>query len=331
MRTSLDSRRRFLVGSCAAALGAPTLLHAQSEGAAWPARLIRLVVPGAPGGLFDVWARQLIDRLAPAVGQAIVPDHRVGAGGLLAMQHLARSAPDGYTFGLSSFTQLTVNPWMFDKPAYDPVTDFAPVTALWASQVVLAVRADSPFATLDDLLKTARARPGRLSYSSSGVGQPPHVLLELVEHRAGVHLLHIPYRGGPPAVAAAIAGDVDMVFEGAAGLVPHVKAGRLRALAVSGERRMAALPEVSTFAESGIAGIDNSWVALLAPAGTPAAIVERLQQEVAKVLALPDVRGSLDASGRLPLASTPAALGSMIRDTTPKWRELVRVAGLKPE
>jgi tripartite-type tricarboxylate transporter receptor subunit TctC len=157
------------------------------------------------------------------------------------------------------------------------------------------------------------------------------VILELVEYRAGVHLLHIPYRGGPPAVVAALAGDVDMVFEGAAGLVPHVKAGRLRALAVTGERRMAALPDVPTFAESGVAGIDNSWVALLAPAGTPAAIVERVQQEVAKVLALPDVRASLDASGRLPLASTPTALGTMVRDALPKWRELVRVAALKPE
>lgn len=331
MHTSPHSRRRFVIGSCAAAFAYPTVLRAQANDAAWPTRQIRLVVPGAPGGLFDVWARQLIDRLSPAVGQTIVPDHRVGAGGLLAMQHLARSAPDGYTFGLSSFTQLTVNPWMFDKPAYDPVADFAPVTALWASQVLLAVRADSPFATLADLLKTARAQPGRLSYASSGVGQPPHVILELVEYRAGVHLLHIPYRGGPPAVAAAIAGDVDMVFEGAAGLIPHIKAGRLRALAVTGERRMAALPEVQTFAESGIAGIDNSWVALLAPAGTPTVIVERLQQEVAKVLALPDVRSSLDASGRLPLASTPAALGALIRDTAPKWRELVRVAGLKPE
>lgn len=331
MPTPPRDRRRFVFGSCAAALAFPALVRAQADGTAWPTRVIRLVVPGAPGGLFDVWARQLIDRLSPALGQAIVPDHRVGAGGLPAMQHLARSAPDGYTFGLASFTQLTVNPWMFDKPAYDPVADFAPVSALWASQVVLAVRADSPFATLADLLKSARTQPGRLSYSSSGVGQPPHVILELVEYRAGVHLLHIPYRGGPPAVAATLAGDVDMVFEGAAGVVPHVKAGRLRALAVTGERRMAALPDVPTFGESGIAGVDNSWVALLAPAGTAAAIVERMQQEVAKVLALPDVRSSLDASGRLPLASTPAALSGLIRDTAPKWRELVRVAGLKPE
>ncbi|MEO6565653.1 MAG: tripartite tricarboxylate transporter substrate-binding protein [Casimicrobiaceae bacterium] len=292
---------------------------------------MRLVVPGAPGGLFDVWARQLIDRLSPALGQTIVPDYKVGAGGLLGMQHLARSAPDGYTFGLCSFTQLTVNPWMFDKPAYDPVADYAPVSALWESQVLLAVRADSPYATFADLLKTARGQPGRLSYASSGVGQPPHVILELVEHRAGVDLQHIPYRGGPAAVAAAIAGDVNMVFEGAAGLVPQVKAGRLRALAVTGAQRSAALPDVPTFGEMGINGIDNSWVALLAPAGTAPSIVERMQQEVAKVLALPDVRSSLDASGRLPLASTPAALAALIRESLPKWRELVRVAGLKLE
>jgi tripartite-type tricarboxylate transporter receptor subunit TctC len=331
MPATLPHRRRLLAGACAAMLGAPRLAAGQADAGSWPARTIRLVVPGAPGGLFDVWARQLADRLAPVLGQAIVPDHRVGAGGLPAMQHLARSAPDGYTFGICSFTQLTVNPWMFDKPAYDPVADFTPVTALWASQVLLAVRADAPFASLGALLGAAGSRPAQLSYGSSGVGQPPHVILELVEHRSGVHLLHIPYRGGPAAIAAALAGDVDMVFEGAAGLVPHVKAGRLRALAVTGERRMAALPEVPTFAEAGVAGIDNSWVGLLAPAGTAATIVQRLQQEIARLLGQPEMRASLEASGRLALATAPAALATLIRDTAPKWRELVRVAGLKPE
>ncbi len=325
------ARRKFLAGTCVTTLALARLPASQAESAGWPNRLVRLVVPGAPGGLFDIWSRQLIDRLSPAFGQPVVPDYRVGAGGLLAMQHLARSAPDGYTFGICSFTQLTVNPWMFEKPAYDPVRDFAPVSALWASQVVLATRADSPIQTVGDLLRAAQSRPAGLSYASSGVGQPPHVIMELVKHRAGVRLLHIPYRGGPPAVIAAIAGEVDLVFEGAAGLVPHVRSGRLRALAVTGERRMPALPDLPTFAEAGIDGIDNSWVGIVAPARTPGPIVDRLHREVTQMIALPEVRASFNASGRLPLASPPDSFAALIRDTTPKWRELVRVAGLKPE
>lgn len=325
------ARRQVLSGACAAALTLARVPAIQAEAAGWPNRPVRLVVPGAPGGLFDVWSRQLIDRLSPAFGQPVVPDYRIGAGGLLAMQHLARSAPDGYTFGICSFTQLTVNPWMFAKPAYDPVHDFAPVSALWSSQVVLATRVDSPIQSIGQLLTTARARPGGLSYASSGIGQPPHVILELVKHRAGIHLLHIPYRGGPPAVLGALAGDVDLVFEGAAGLVPHVKARRLRALAVTGEARMPALPELPTFAEAGIHNIDNSWVGIVAPAGTPGHIVDRLHREIARMVELPEVRASFDASGRLPLASPPETFAALIRDTTPKWRELVRVAGLKPE
>jgi tripartite-type tricarboxylate transporter receptor subunit TctC len=325
------ARRQVLAGACATALTLARIPASKASTADWPNRLVRLVVPGAPGGLFDVWSRQLIDRLSPAFGQPIVPDYRVGAGGLLAMQHLARSAPDGYTFGICSFTQLTVNPWMFEKPAYDPIQDFTPVSALWSSQVVLATRADSPIQAVGDLLRTARSRPAGLSYASSGIGQPPHVILELVKHRAGIHLLHIPYRGGPPAVIAAIAGEVDLVFEGAAGLVPHIKAGRLRALVVTGERRMPALPDIPTFAESGIDGIDNSWVGVVAPAGTPGPIADRLHREIVRIIDLPEVRASFDASGRLPLASPPQSFAALIREMTPKWRELVRVAGLKPE
>lgn len=325
------TRRQILAGAGATAFALMRVQASHAAGTNWPNRVVRLVVPGAQGGLFDVWSRQLIDRLSPALGQPIVPDHRVGAGGLLAMQHLARSAADGYTFGICSFTQLTVNPWLFAKPAYDPVLDFAPVSVLWSSQVLLTTRVDSPIQSVGDLLRTARARPAGLSYATSGVGQPPHVLLELVEHQAGIHLLHVPYRGGPPAVTAAIAGDVDLVFEGAAGLVPHVKSGRLRALAVTGEQRMRALPDVPTFAESGIAGIDNSWVGIVAPSRTPGDIVSQMHREIARIVALPEVRAGFDASGRIPMASPPEAFAALIRDTTPKWRELVRVAGLKPE
>jgi tripartite-type tricarboxylate transporter receptor subunit TctC len=327
------SRRRF----CSAAIAAPAAL-ASSAGlaqsaptGAWPARPVRIVAPGAPGALFDLSARQVADRLAPALGQPVLVDNRPGAGGLIAMQHVARSAPDGYTFAVCAFTQLAVNPWMYEKPAYDPIADFAPVTALFGSKIVLATRPESPFASVRALLDAARAQPGRFSYGSSGIGQPPHVLLELLEHRAGIHLVHVPYRGGPAAVAGLLAGDVDLVFEGSAILVPQVRAGRLRALGVTGERRMAALPDLPTFAETGVPGIDDSWMGVVAPVATPASIVVRMQQEIARALEAPDLRASYDAGGRTAIGNTPEAFGAMIRDGLPKWRELVRVAGLKPE
>ena len=329
--TRSAARRRTCLGLVVAAASSalPGLAGAQSV--AWPSRPIRIVVPGTPGALFDLAARQIAEKLAPALGQPVIADNRVGAGGSIAMQHVARSAPDGYTFGICSFTQLAVNPWMFDKPAYDPVADFAPVTALFSQPVMLATRADSPHTSLQAVLQAARAKPGGLSYASSGVGQPPHVLFELVEHRARIAVVHVPYRGGPAAVAGLLSGDTDLVVEGAAGLIPQVRSGRLRALAVTGERRMPSMPDVPTFAENGIAGIDDSWMGIVAPAGTPTDIVERLQREIARALDAPDVRAAYQAGGRTPLGMPPEGFATLIRDAVPKWRELVRVAGLKPE
>lgn len=323
-----ETRRRLLLSAASVPLSLALPSQAQSP---WPARQLRVVIPGAAGGLFDTSVRQLGEKVGPALGQPLVPDYRVGAGGLIGMQHLARSAPDGYTFGVCSFTQLAVNPWMYSKPAYDPIADFTPVTALFHSPVVLATRVDSPIGTVASMLQLARTRPGALTYGTSGVGQPPHVLFELVEHRAGVHLVHVPYRGGPPAVMATLAGDVDLVFEGSAGIVQHVLAGRLRALAVTGPRRISALPDVPTFGESGVSDIDNSWMGMIAPAGTPHDAVSRLQHEIARALASPEMRAAYEASGRIPIGNTPQEFGAMVAESAPKWRALVRVAGLKPE
>jgi tripartite-type tricarboxylate transporter receptor subunit TctC len=323
-----ETRRRLLLSAASVPLSLALPSQAQSP---WPARQLRVVIPGAAGGLFDTSVRQLGEKVGPALGQPLVPDYRVGAGGLIGMQHLARSAPDGYTFGVCSFTQLAVNPWMYPKPAYDPIADFTPVTALFHSPVVLATRVDSPIGTVASMLQLARTRPGALTYGTSGIGQPPHVLFELVEHRAGVHLVHVPYRGGPPAVMATLAGDIDLVFEGSAGIVQHVLAGRLRALAVTGPRRISALPDVPTFGESGVSDIDNSWMGMIAPAGTPHEAVSRLQHEIARALASPEMRAAYEASGRIPIGNTPQEFGAMVAESAPKWRELVRVAGLKPE
>jgi tripartite-type tricarboxylate transporter receptor subunit TctC len=323
-----ETRRRLVFAAASAPLSVALQSRAQSS---WPTKPLRVVIPGAAGGLFDTSIRQLGDKVGPALGQPLVPDYRVGAGGLIGMQHLARSAPDGYTFGVCSFTQLTVNPWMYPNPAYDPIADFTPVTALFHSPVVLATRVDSSIVSAKSLLQLARTRPGRLTYGTSGVGQPPHVLFELVEHRAGLHLVHVPYRGGPPAVMATLAGDVDLVFEGSAGIVQHVRAGRLRALAVTGQARIAALPDVPTFGEIGVSDIDNSWMGMIAPAATPQHAVSRLQQEIARALATPEMRAAYETSGRIPIGNTPREFEAMIAESAPKWRELVKVAGLKPE
>lgn len=323
-----ETRRRLLFAAATAPLAVALRSEAQSS---WPVRPLRVVIPGAAGGLFDTSVRQLGDKVGPALGQPLVPDYRVGAGGLIGMQHLARSAPDGYTFGVCSFTQLAVNPWMYPQPAYDPIADFTPVTVLFQSPVVLATRVDSPVRSAESLLQLARTRPGRLTYGTSGIGQPPHVLFELVEHRAGVHLVHVPYRGGPAAVMATLAGDVDLVFEGSAGIVQHVRAGHLRALTVTGRTRISALPDVPTFGEIGVSPIDNSWMGIVAPTRTPHDAVSRLQQEIARALAAPEMRAAYEASGRVPIGNTPQEFGAMIAESVPKWRELVRVAGLKPE
>jgi len=324
------TRRRFCT-TWAAAGASFAVGVARSQPAPWPSRPIRIIAPGVAGALFDLSARQIGERIAPSLGQPVIVDNRPGAGGIVGMQALARSAPDGYTFGVCTFAQLAVNPWMFEKPAYDPVGDFAPVTQLFESPIVIAVRADSPHRDWFSLLAAARSAPERLMYGSSGIGQPPHVLFELVQHRAGMRLLHVPYKGGPAAAQAVIGGDVQVVVEGAAGLVALVRAGRLRALACTGASRATALPDVPALAELGVAGIDNSWMALVAPAATPAPIVARMQREVAAVLAAPDLRAAYDASGRTPIGNAPDALAAIVRDSVPKWRELVRVAGLKAE
>lgn len=324
------TRRHWCIGTAGLIASAWTAA-ADTIPNGWPERPLRMVIPGVPGALFDVLARQLADQIAPSLGKPIVPDNRPGSGGLLAMQHLARSAPDGHTFGIASFTQLAVNPWMYEKPAYDPVADFTPVSLLFEGPMMLAVRADSPLRSIQQWLTDARRQPGRFMYASAGVGQPPHVLFELVKYRAGVHVVHIPYRGGPAAVAGLLAGDVDLLFEGAGSLLSLVRSGRLRPLAVTGKQRLAVLPDVPTFAEVGVAGIENSWMGIVAPAGTAGPVVARMQREITRALDVPEVRASYESNGRVPIGSTPEAFAALLRDSVPKWRELVRVAGLKPE
>ena len=315
--------RRVLSG---ALLTLPAWARAQS------ARPLRIVVPFTPGGSTDILARALAPRLAQSLGQPVVVDNRPGAGGSLGAAEAAKAEPDGQTLLMGHIGTLGVNPSMYPKLAYDPLRSFVPVAYVARVPNVLVVAATSPWRTLADLLAAARAQPGRLTYSSGGNGSAAHITFEYLKLRAKVFMLHIPYRGTAPSVTDVLAGQVDCTFTGAPAVIPHVRSGRLRALAVSSPLRLPQLPDVPTVAESGLAGFEaDQWYGLVAPAGTPAAVVARLNAEVNKALALPDVAQQLAVEGAVPAPTTPQAFGDLIRREIPRWAEVVRAGNVKPD
>ena len=314
-------RRAF--AAALAALAAPV----RAQG-----RALRIVVPFTPGGTSDILARALAPRLGAALGETVVVDNRPGAGGSIAGAEVARAEPDGRTLFMGHVGTLAVNPALYPKLAYDPLKSFVPVA--WVARVpnVLVVPAASPFRTLREFIDGVRAQPGRRTYSSGGNGSAAHITMELLKLRAQLFMLHIPYRGTAPSVSDLLAGQVDATFTGAPAVLPLVRAGRLRALAVSSAQRIPALPEVPTVAESGFAGFEaDQWYGLVAPAGTPAAAVQRLNAEVNKALALPEVAEQLAREGAVPVPTTPQAFGDLIRREIPRWAEVVKAGNVHPD
>ena len=310
----------------AALLGAPVMVRAQ------PGRSLRLIVPFTPGGSTDILARALAPKLALALGTNVVVDNKPGAGGSLGAAEAARADPDGATLLMGHIGTLAVNPSMYPKLAYDPVKSFVPVAYVARVPNVLVVNASSPIRTLKDLVAAAQDRPGQLTYSSGGNGSAAHITFESLKLRARIFMLHIPYRGTAPSVTDVIAGQVDCTFTGAPAVIAHVRSGRLRALAVSSPQRLAALPDVPTVAESGYPGFEgDQWYGLVAPAGTPAALVARINAEVNKALALPDVVQQLNAEGATPMPSPPQAFGELIRREVPRWAEVVKAGNVRPD
>ena len=276
-------RRRALLLAALASAAAPAA-RAQSP------KPLRLIVPFTPGGSTDILARAVGARLGPALGQTVLIDNRPGAGGSLGAAEAARAEADGNTLLMGHIGTLAVNPALYPKLAYDPLKSFVPVA--WVARVpnVLVVNAASPVRTLADLVTRARAQPGRLTYSSGGNGSAAHIAFEYLKLKAGFFMLHIPYRGTAPSVTDLLGGQVDATFTGAPTVLPHVRAGRLRALAVSSVQRLPSLPDVPTVAESGYPGFDaDQWYGVVAPAGTPAAVVARLNAEINKALLTPAV------------------------------------------
>ena len=298
----------------------------------WPAKPIRLMVPFPPGGSTDIVARIVAQKLSERLGQSIVIENRGGAGGTLGTAVVAKAAPDGYTLGVASTTTHVVAPSVYARLEYDPVKDFAPVGLMAVSPYLLAVTPSLPVKTLQELIALAKKQPGKLNYASAGVGSTTQLAMEMLKSASGTFMLHIPYNGNGPAGTALIAGQVEVLFGSLPALLPYAKSGRARALAVGTPRRSPSLPEVPTVAESGYPGFDASlWLAIMAPAGTPAPIIERLNKEIGTVIAAPDTREAFDKAGTEPLTGTPADLAAMIRSGIPKYAQIIKTAGVKPE
>jgi tripartite-type tricarboxylate transporter receptor subunit TctC len=298
----------------------------------YPSRPLTLVVPVPPGGASDFIGRTVGAKLADALGQPVVIANRGGAGGTIATAGVAKADADGYTLLLASITTHGIGPHLYASLPYDPAKDFAPVIFLANFPLIMTVNADLPAQSVADVIALARTRPGGLAFASSGNGGAPHLAGELLKNLTGAELLHVPYRGSGPAVIDVVAGRVAIMFDGIPSLLPFILAGKLRPLAAASLNRNPVLPELPTFAELGYAGMDISlWFGLVVPAATPAPIVRRLNAELAKILALPDIRKSFTDQGAEIGGGTPEAFGAFMRTESARWLAVVKRAGIKPE
>jgi tripartite-type tricarboxylate transporter receptor subunit TctC len=312
-----------LLGACALGFGA----FAQE----YPAKPVRFIVPYPPGGGTDVIARIVQPKLSETLGQTIVIENRGGAGGALGTEVAAKSAPDGYTF-LFTLSSHTINPLLY-KLSYDVERDFAPVSIIVSVPQLIAANPGAPAKTLREMVAAAKERPGVYSYASVGNGTPSHIAGELLKLRAGINMVHIPYRGGGPAVADTLGGQVPFLFVTAPAALSHVRAGKLRALAVTTAKRTAAAPEIPTVAEQlNIPDYEvDSWYAMFAPARTPAAIVARMQRDVARVVRLPEVKQKLLEQGADPVGSSSEELERVVKTELRRWAQVIHDAGIKLE
>jgi len=309
--------------AAAALLGLATAAFSQ----AWPNRPVRMVVPLSPGGFADVPARILSPRLSTALGQQVFVDNKPGAGGTIGADYVAKSRPDGYTL-LFTGTPHVISAWLYKNLPYDSLKDFAPVSLVASGPYVVVVNPQLPVASVRELVAAAKAQPGRIDFASSGNGSAQHLVGALFSTMAGIDLNHVPYKGSGPAMQDLLSGQVKVSFAGIPNVMPHVKAGKLRALAVTTPQRSPDLPEVPTVAEAGVPGYEATlWLNLSAPAGTPPEIVQRVYAETAKVLQEPEVQQGFRAAGVEPSVLDPQALGAFIRAEHEKWGKVVRETG----
>jgi tripartite-type tricarboxylate transporter receptor subunit TctC len=324
-----DRRRLLHLAAGAAALPAASrFAYAQ----AYPAQPVRVIVPFAPGGQADVVGRLVAQRLSERLGRQFFVENVGGAGGNIGAGRAAQAAPDGYTIFLADGIPFTANPSLHNKVPYDPVRDFAPITVAATTQQVLSVHPSVPARTLPELVALIKAEPGKYSYGTAGVGTGAHLTGELFRVTLGLDLVHVPYSGGGPAVAATIAGHTPMSFGSPAATMPYVRDGKLRALAVGGKTRLREAPDVPTMREAGYAKVEcETWLGVLAPAKTPSDVIALLHREIAGAVALPEVQGRLIALGFEPAAASPEEVATLIKTDIAKWADVIRSAGIKAE
>lgn len=307
------------------------LWGARDAMAAYPDKPIRFVVAFAAGGSIDLLARLFAQRLTETLGQQVVVDNRPGAGGNLSAEIVARSAPDGYTIYICA-PSLVVNASLYSRIPYDPVRDFAPVTLLAAVQNVLVAYPGLPVKSVKDLIAQARAAPGKIVYASTGSGSSGHLVMEMFRAQAGIDLLHVPYKAIAQTTADLISGQVPLWFPTMPGALPHIRAGRMRALAAAGAKRSPALPDVPTMSEAALPGFEAStWYAILTPAGVPKDVIAKLNSAFVQVLRAPEMQERLGAQGIESIGTTPTELAAHLRSELPKWAKVVKAAGVRVE
>ncbi|MCC6533397.1 MAG: tripartite tricarboxylate transporter substrate binding protein [Burkholderiales bacterium] len=308
-----------------------SLLAAGSWAQSYPAKPVRIVVPFSPGGSTDVTARILAQKLTDAWRQQVIVDNRAGAGGNIGAEAVAKSPPDGYTLLLATTGVMAINHKLYRTLPYDALKDFAPVTQIGALPLILIVHPSLPARSVKQLVAIAKAKPGQLSYASSGVGSATHMTSELFRLMAGIDMVHIPYKGSGQAMADLISGQVGVAFDQITSSLPQVQTGKLRALAVTSAKRFASVPDLPSVAEAGIAGYESvSWNGIAAPAATPRDVIQRIQEQVARALQTSDMKERFLRDGIEPIGSTPEQFGAHIRSERAKWESVVERAAIKP-
>jgi tripartite-type tricarboxylate transporter receptor subunit TctC len=310
-------------------LGLPMHAAAQS---AYPMKPVRMIAPFPPGGTTDVLGRIIAQKLGEALGRPVVVENRPGASGNIGHDVAAKAPADGYTLLFAAKGPLVMNQFLYRKMPFDPQTDFTPISLVAVAGLVLVIHPSVPARNVKELVALARARPGKMTFASGGIGSSPHIVGEVFRQVTGTRIIHVPYKGGGQAVTALVSGEIDMAFPDMAPSVPHVKSGRLRALAVTSEQRSSALPEVMTMTEAGLMQpFPQSWWALAGPKGMPAAVVTRVNAELGQILKLPDVQERLAALGVHPMHTTPERMMEIVKTETPQMARIIKAAGIEPE
>ena len=321
-----------IIPLCAAITLIPALACAQDRPATYPVKTIRIIAGSAPGGAVDYIARVAAQKLTEAFGQPAVVEQRTGASGSIAGEYVAKSPPDGYTLSSGSMATLCVVPHLYAKVGYDSVKDFAPITIVAASIFVFEVHPSLPVRTIKELIALAKANPGKLAFGTAGPGSVSHLGIEMLKSMTKVDFLHIPYKGVAPAMVALLGGETALMYDPVLTSLPHVRSGRIRALAVGDTRRSPQLPDVPTVAESGVPSFEaSSWFGLVAPAGTPREVIARLHAALVKGISEKETAQRLSSQGMDPVLNTPEQFAERIRSDLPRWGKLIRSSGIKAE